>query len=225
MVTQINAKAGAFVPLHHHEAEQIILVSTGQMRGITGENSSQLLGPGGIWVVPANIAPPASNTSRIRTPLRSSAPFGSTTSSAIRSPTPFLISNRMSELFAYLNGRTLEEGQVRISPFDRGFLWGDGVYEITPCFKTAALSIGGPSGQVVPFAPLRPNRSRYGQKGDGKGDPGSFGREFSPSGRGGHLPGGTLGHPGGGLPGHGGPRRRARNGIHFFSAPSGSMLC
>ena len=41
----------------------------------------------------------------------------------------------MSELFAYLNGRTLEEGQVRISPFDRGFLWGDGVYEITPCFK------------------------------------------------------------------------------------------
>ena len=55
MVTQINAKAGAFVPLHHHEAEQIILVSTGQMRGITGENSSQLLGPGGIWVVPANM--------------------------------------------------------------------------------------------------------------------------------------------------------------------------
>ena len=24
MVTQINAKKGAFVPLHHHEAEQII---------------------------------------------------------------------------------------------------------------------------------------------------------------------------------------------------------
>ena len=39
------------------------------------------------------------------------------------------------ELLAYLNGRILEESQLRVSPFDRGFLWGDGVYEITPCFK------------------------------------------------------------------------------------------
>ena len=54
MVTQINAKKGAFVPLHHHEAEQIILVSKGEMRGIM-DGSSQLLGPGGIWVVPANM--------------------------------------------------------------------------------------------------------------------------------------------------------------------------
>jgi len=55
MVTQINAKKGAFVPLHHHEAEQIILVFKGQIRGITGKVSSALLGPGGIWVVPANM--------------------------------------------------------------------------------------------------------------------------------------------------------------------------
>ena len=55
MVTQINAKAGAFVPLHHHEAEQIILVSKGKMRGILGDGSSQLLGPNGIWVVPADM--------------------------------------------------------------------------------------------------------------------------------------------------------------------------
>jgi branched-chain amino acid aminotransferase len=39
------------------------------------------------------------------------------------------------ELFLYLNGQMLEESQARISPFDRGFLWGDGVYEITPCFN------------------------------------------------------------------------------------------
>jgi branched-chain amino acid aminotransferase len=39
------------------------------------------------------------------------------------------------ELFVYLNGQILEESQARISPFDRGFLWGDGVYEITPCFN------------------------------------------------------------------------------------------
>ncbi len=36
--------------------------------------------------------------------------------------------------FVFLNGEIIEEGQARISPFDRGFLWGDGVYEITPCF-------------------------------------------------------------------------------------------
>lgn len=39
------------------------------------------------------------------------------------------------ERFLYLNGALIEEGQARISPFDRGFLWGDGVYEITPCFE------------------------------------------------------------------------------------------
>jgi len=38
------------------------------------------------------------------------------------------------ELLIYLNGEVLEESKARISPFDRGFLWGDGVYEITPCF-------------------------------------------------------------------------------------------
>jgi branched-chain amino acid aminotransferase len=39
------------------------------------------------------------------------------------------------ELLIYLNGEIVEESNARISPFDRGFLWGDGVYEITPCFN------------------------------------------------------------------------------------------
>ncbi len=39
------------------------------------------------------------------------------------------------ELYCYLNGRIVPESQAVISPFDRGFLWGDGVYEITPCFN------------------------------------------------------------------------------------------
>jgi branched-chain amino acid aminotransferase len=34
----------------------------------------------------------------------------------------------------YLNGDIVEAADARISPFDRGFLWGDGVYEVTPCF-------------------------------------------------------------------------------------------
>jgi len=40
----------------------------------------------------------------------------------------------MPELKIYLNGHIVEESRALISPFDRGFLWGDGVYEITPCF-------------------------------------------------------------------------------------------
>jgi branched-chain amino acid aminotransferase len=38
------------------------------------------------------------------------------------------------ERFLYINGEILEESKARLSPFDRGFLWGDGVYEVTPCF-------------------------------------------------------------------------------------------
>ncbi len=39
------------------------------------------------------------------------------------------------ELYCYLNGQIVPESKAVISPFDRGFLWGDGVYEITPCFN------------------------------------------------------------------------------------------
>jgi len=39
------------------------------------------------------------------------------------------------ELYCYLNGKVMKESRPRFSPFDRGFLWGDGVYEITPCFN------------------------------------------------------------------------------------------
>ena len=30
------------------------------------------------------------------------------------------------ELFCYLNGKVVKESQAAVSPFDRGFLWGDG---------------------------------------------------------------------------------------------------
>lgn len=40
----------------------------------------------------------------------------------------------MNAPLLYLNGEIVEEADARISPFDRGFLWGDGVYEITPLF-------------------------------------------------------------------------------------------
>lgn len=46
------------------------------------------------------------------------------------------------ELYIYLNGEIVEESRARISPFDRGFLWGDGVYEITPCFNRRPFRLG-----------------------------------------------------------------------------------
>jgi branched-chain amino acid aminotransferase len=46
------------------------------------------------------------------------------------------------ELFMYLNGKIVEESQALLSPFDRGFLWGDGIYEITPCFKRRLYRLG-----------------------------------------------------------------------------------
>jgi len=39
-----------------------------------------------------------------------------------------------SDPLIYLNGEIAETSDARISPFDRGFLWGDGIYEVTPCF-------------------------------------------------------------------------------------------
>ena len=46
------------------------------------------------------------------------------------------------ERLVYLNGELIEESQVRISPFDRGFLWGDGVYEVTPSFDGRLYRLG-----------------------------------------------------------------------------------
>ncbi|HVL00833.1 MAG TPA: D-amino acid aminotransferase [Dongiaceae bacterium] len=36
---------------------------------------------------------------------------------------------------AYLNGQYLPLEEARISPMDRGFLFGDGVYEVIPCYN------------------------------------------------------------------------------------------
>jgi len=43
----------------------------------------------------------------------------------------------------YLNGNYLPMEEARISPMDRGFLFGDGVYEVIPCYE----------GKPVGFAP------------------------------------------------------------------------
>ncbi len=45
------------------------------------------------------------------------------------------------ELLLSLNGTILPEREARISPFDRGFLWGDGVYEVTPCYDGALFRL------------------------------------------------------------------------------------
>lgn len=43
----------------------------------------------------------------------------------------------------YLNGEYMPMEEARISPMDRGFLFGDGIYEVVPCY----------SGKLVGFAP------------------------------------------------------------------------
>jgi branched-chain amino acid aminotransferase len=37
--------------------------------------------------------------------------------------------------FVSLNGEIVPTAEARVSVLDRGFLWGDGVYEVTPCFR------------------------------------------------------------------------------------------
>lgn len=42
----------------------------------------------------------------------------------------------------YLNGEFVAAGEARISPFDRGFLFGDGAYEVIPCYGGRPLRLG-----------------------------------------------------------------------------------
>lgn len=42
-------------------------------------------------------------------------------------------------MIVYLNGEYLPAEQARISPFDRGFLFGDGIYEVTPSYDGKML--------------------------------------------------------------------------------------
>jgi quercetin dioxygenase-like cupin family protein len=54
MLTKINAKKGARVPNHHHEAEQIFLLYKGKMRVTSANEEPRELSPGDIWVLPSN---------------------------------------------------------------------------------------------------------------------------------------------------------------------------
>jgi len=47
-----------------------------------------------------------------------------------------------TEPLVYLNGEIVEMAEARISPFNRGFMWGDGVYEVTPCFHGEPYRLG-----------------------------------------------------------------------------------
>jgi hypothetical protein len=42
---------------------------------------------------------------------------------------------------AYLNGDFAPLAEVRISPMDRGFLFGDGVYEVIPCYDGKMVAL------------------------------------------------------------------------------------
>ena len=42
----------------------------------------------------------------------------------------------------YLNGSYLPMAEARISPMDRGFLFGDGIYEVIPCYQGRLVGFG-----------------------------------------------------------------------------------
>lgn len=44
---------------------------------------------------------------------------------------------------AYLNGEFLPLDQAKISPLDRGFLFGDGIYEVIPTYNSLAVGLNG----------------------------------------------------------------------------------
>ena len=54
LLIRINAKKGARVPNHHHEAEQIFLLFKGKMRVTSANESPRELSQGDIWVLPSN---------------------------------------------------------------------------------------------------------------------------------------------------------------------------
>ncbi len=43
---------------------------------------------------------------------------------------------------AYLNGQYLPLAEARISPLDRGFLFGDGGYEVIPVYSSSPVPHG-----------------------------------------------------------------------------------
>ena len=43
---------------------------------------------------------------------------------------------------AYLNGKFLPLEEARISPMDRGFLFGDGIYEVIPSYGGRMVGFG-----------------------------------------------------------------------------------
>jgi D-alanine transaminase len=42
----------------------------------------------------------------------------------------------------YLNGSFMQMSEARISPMDRGFLFGDGIYEVIPCYQGRSVGLG-----------------------------------------------------------------------------------
>ena len=55
MLTDVKAKKGVHIDLHHHEAEQIFVLYKGKMQVRTGKDSPpRVLNPGDLWVVPSN---------------------------------------------------------------------------------------------------------------------------------------------------------------------------
>ena len=47
----------------------------------------------------------------------------------------------MTEVQAFLNGEYMPLAECRISPLERGFVFGDGIYELLPVYKRKAFRL------------------------------------------------------------------------------------
>src|SRR5258706_393018 len=83
----------------------------------------------------------------VSSPRRAAASAGLCLSSWARSPTAFARLGHpppppaiaMTSPIAHFNGKLLPLDEIHISPLDRGFIFGDGVYEVIPVYDGAAL--------------------------------------------------------------------------------------
>lgn len=56
MMSLVNARAGAKVGNHYHEAEQVSWIISGSMRVTTENGPERVIKAGDIWVIPMNAA-------------------------------------------------------------------------------------------------------------------------------------------------------------------------
>ena len=62
----------------------------------------------------------------------------------------------MNDPIVYLNGELTPLSEARVPVLDRGFIFGDGIYEVIPMYRRKAFN---PCSVVIPSSPSLPSSS------------------------------------------------------------------